>query len=158
MSVGMALASKLDDIPYRVFTVLSDGECDEGSTWEAAMLASQHKLDNMVAIVDYNKIQALGYTKDINDLEPFADKWTSFGWAVCEVDGHDVSALVNVLSNIPLCTGKPSCIIAHTVKGKGVSFMEDQLLWHYRCPQGEEYDNSMAELEKKAIAELEAEL
>lgn len=147
MAAGMALASKIDNIPYRVFAVLSDGECDEGSTWEAAMLAAQHGMDNLVAIIDYNKIQALGYTSDINSLEPFADKWMAFGWSVCEVDGHDVDALSIALNDVPFQKGKPSCLIAHTVKGKGVSFMEDQLLWHYRNPQGEEYENAMAELE-----------
>ncbi|NLS92720.1 MAG: transketolase [Planctomycetaceae bacterium] len=147
MAVGMALAAKRDEASWRTFAVLSDGECDEGSTWEATMLAAQHGLDNLVAIVDYNKIQALGHTKDVVDLEPFADKWSAFRWAVQEVDGHDCRALESLLKSVPLQPGKPTCIIAHTVKGKGVSFMEDSLLWHYRNPQGEEYEKALAELE-----------
>jgi transketolase len=149
MAAGMALAGKRDEASWRVFAVLSDGECDEGSTWEAAMLAAHHGLDNLVAVIDYNKIQALGQTKDIMDLEPFADKWIAFGWAVREVDGHDCCALESILSAIPVKSEKPTCVIAHTVKGKGVSFMEDTLLWHYRNPQGEEYENALRELESK---------
>ena len=149
MAVGMALAAKRDEASWRVFAVLSDGECDEGATWEAAMLASQRGLDNLVAVVDYNKIQALGYTREVIDLEPFADKWTAFGWGVAEVDGHDCRALESTLGNVPKTPGKPTCVIAHTVKGKGVSFMEDTLLWHYRNPQGEEYENALRELESK---------
>jgi len=149
IGAGMALAGKRDDIPYRVFAVLSDGECDEGATWEAAMLAAHHGLDNLVAIVDYNKIQALGHTNEVNSLEPFADKWKAFGWAVLEVDGHNVKALTDALSKVPFEDKKPSCLIAHTVKGKGVSFMEDRLLWHYRNPQGDEFERAIAELEEK---------
>ena len=148
IGVGMALAGKRDGISYRVFTVLSDGECDEGSTWEAAMLAAHHGLDNLIAIVDYNKIQALGHTDEVNSLEPFTDKWKAFGWLVREIDGHDVRALTDALSDLPFEKGKPSCLIAHTVKGKGVSFMEDQLLWHYRNPQDEEFVRALAELEE----------
>ncbi len=150
IAVGMALAAKRDEKKYRVFALLSDGECNEGSVWEAAMLASQHNLDNLVCIIDYNKIQALGHTKDVCDLEPFAEKWKAFRWCVREVDGHDVDELVTTLEQLPFEPGKPSCIIAHTVKGKGVSFMEDQLLWHYRSPQGEEYEKAMKELEVRA--------
>lgn len=146
IAAGMALAAKRDQQKYRVFALLSDGECNEGSTWEAAMLAAQHQLDNLVCIVDYNKIQAMGYTKDINDLEPFVDKWNAFRWATHEVDGHDIDALLSVFSELPFVEGRPNCVIAHTIKGKGVSFMEDQLLWHYRTPQGEELENAMQEL------------
>jgi transketolase len=146
IATGMALAGKLDERPYRVFALLSDGECDEGSTWEAAMFAPQHRLDNLVAIVDYNKIQSLGHVKDILDLEPFAAKWTSCRWAVRETDGHDVEAIDRTLREIPFESGKPSCVIAHTVKGKGVSFMEDTVLWHYRSPQDGEYERAIAEL------------
>ena len=144
---GMALAGKRDGRPYRVFALLSDGECDEGSIWEAVLFAPHHQLDNLVAIVDYNKIQALGHVKDVLDLEPFAAKWESFRWAVREIDGHDVDAIEQSLREVPFEPGKPSCLIAHTVKGKGVRFMEDELLWHYRTPQGEEYDRAIAELE-----------
>jgi transketolase len=147
IACGMALAGKLDGRPYRVFTVLSDGECDEGSTWEAILLSPQHRLDNLVAIVDYNKIQSLGTVKEVLDLDPFAAKWEACRWAVREVDGHDVAALTDALSQLPFEAGKPSCVIAHTVKGKGVSFMENNLLWHYRTPQGEELARALAELE-----------
>ena len=150
IACGMALAAKRDQRPYRVFTLLSDGECDEGSTWEAILFAPHHKLDNLTAIVDYNKIQSLGHVKDVLDLEPFAQKWASFGWAVREVDGHDVDVVEKTLREVPFQPGKPSCIIAHTVKGKGVSFMENDLLWHYRTPQGDEYDMAIAELENES--------
>ena len=147
IACGLALAGKRDQRSYRVFAVLSDGECDEGSTWEAALFAPHHQLDNLTAIVDYNKIQSLGRVKDVLDLDPFAAKWSSFGWAVREIDGHDVDAVERSLCEVPFEPGKPSCVIAHTIKGKGVSFMEDKLLWHYRTPQGEEYERAIAELE-----------
>lgn len=146
MAAGMALAGKRDDKSYRVFALLSDGECNEGSTWEAAMFAAHHGLDNLVAVVDYNKIQAMGHTRDIVDLEPFYDKWKAFGWSVREIDGHDVCEIEDSLKGVPMAPGKPSCFIAHTVKGKGVSFMEDDVLWHYRNPQGEEYEKALEEL------------
>jgi len=146
IACGMALAGKRDRRPYRVFALLSDGECDEGSTWEAALFAPHHRLDNLTAIVDYNKIQSLGHVKEVLDLEPFVAKWSSFGWAVREIDGHDVDAIEQTLCEVPFEPERPSCVIAHTVKGKGVSFMEDKLLWHYRAPQGDEYDQAMAEL------------
>ncbi|MBQ1456336.1 MAG: transketolase [Thermoguttaceae bacterium] len=146
MAVGMAKAAKIDQRPYRVFALLSDGECQEGSVWEAAMLAAHHRLDNLTVIVDYNKIQALGQTREICDLEPFTDKWNAFGWTVRQVDGHSVDELYGALSALPFTDKKPSCVIAHTVKGKGVSFMEDKLLWHYRTPVGEEFDAAMSEL------------
>ena len=146
MAVGMAKAATIDQRPYRVFALLSDGECQEGSVWEAAMLAAHHRLDNLTVIVDYNKIQALGQTREICDLEPFAEKWNAFGWTVRQVDGHSVDELYGALSVLPFTSEKPSCVIAHTVKGKGVSFMEDKLLWHYRTPVGEEFDAAMSEL------------
>ena len=149
MAAGMALAGKRDQASHRVFAVLSDGECDEGSTWEAAMFSAHHHLSNLIAIVDYNKIQALGHTRDVLELEPFADKWKAFGWAVAEVDGHDIDALEAALATLPFEPNKPSCLIAHTVKGKGVSFMEDDVLWHYRNPQDDEYENAMQELGAK---------
>jgi transketolase len=146
IGAGMAYASKLDKIDNRAFVLLSDGECDEGSTWEAALFASHHKLDNLVAIVDYNKIQSLAPVSETLQLEPFADKWKAFGWSVAEVDGHDHNTLYAHLSAVPRVTGKPSCFIAHTVKGKGVSFMEKSVLWHYRTPRGSEYDEALNEL------------
>lgn len=147
LAAGTALAAQRDGKPHRVFCLLSDGECDEGSTWEAVLFAPQHKLDNLIAIVDYNKIQSLGTVKEVMGLEPFADKWVAFGWAVREVDGHDLRAVYDALSQVPFQSGKPSCVIAHTIKGKGISFMEDRLLWHYRTPQGEEYEDALRELE-----------
>ena len=150
VATGMALTGKRDAQPWRVFCLLSDGECDEGSTWEPILFAPQHKLDNLIAIVDYNKIQSLGTVKEVMDLEPFADKWRAFGWAVREIDGHDLQAIEETLTGIPFARGRPSCVIAHTVKGKGVSFMENKLLWHYRTPQGEEYEAALAELDGRA--------
>lgn len=142
----MAYGGKLDEAAHRVVVLLSDGECDEGSTWEAVLFAAHHKLDNFVAIVDYNKIQSLAPVSETLGLEPFADKWRSFGWAVREVDGHDHNAIFETLSSIPFAAGKPSCLIAHTVKGKGVSFMENSVLWHYRTARGEEFDAALREL------------
>lgn len=147
VAAGMALAAKQDGYAWRTFCLLSDGECDEGSTWEPILFAPQYKLDNLIAIVDYNKIQSLGTVKEVIDLEPFAAKWRSFGWVVKEVNGHDLQEIEQVLQQVPFEIGRPSCIIAHTVKGKGVSFMENKLLWHYRSPQGEEYQAALAELE-----------
>ena len=148
---GMALAAKMDKLDWRTFVVLSDGECDEGSTWEAALFAGHHRLNQLVAVVDYNKIQSLSTTKETLDLEPFADEWHNFGWAVQEVDGHDHNALRNTFRMIPFDdVGKPNLILAHTTKGKGVSFMENKVLWHYRTPQGEEYEDAMTELKSDA--------
>ena len=149
LGCGMALAGKRDQLSYRVFVILSDGECNEGSTWEAALFAPQHRLDNLVAIVDYNKIQSFGRVEDVLNLAPFARKWESFGWAVCEINGHDHAEIHQVLSQLPRLPGKPTCIVANTVKGQGVSFMEDQILWHYRCPDAEERRLALAELERK---------
>ena len=146
IACGMAKAGKLDARTYRVVTILSDGECDEGSTWEAALFAPHHGLDNLVAIIDYNKGQGLGATADVLGLEPFADKWRAFGWSVREVDGHDARALRQTLETLPFVRAKPSCLIAHTVKGKGVEFMENSTLWHYRTPQGTEYAAAMSAL------------
>jgi transketolase len=147
LATGMALAGKRDRKPYRVFCIVSDGECNEGSTWEPALFAPHHKLDNLVVIVDYNKIQSLGRVEEVIDLHPLGDKWRAFGWSVKEVQGNDVSELQSAFSVLPFETGKPSCVIAHTVKGKGVSFMEDKLLWHYRAPQGELMEQALSELE-----------
>lgn len=147
VGVGMALSAKMDDKAHRVFVLLSDGECDEGSNWEAILFAAHHRLDNLVAIVDYNKIQSLASVEETLSLEPFADKWQSFGWAVREVDGHDHPQLQKAFSNLPREIGRPTVVIAHTIKGKGVSFMENTVLWHYRCPKGEEFDAALKELE-----------
>ena len=147
MACGMALAGLRDRRPYRVFALLSDGECDEGAIWEAALFAAHHRLDNLIAIVDYNKIQSLGAVKDVLDLEPLGQKWEAFGWAVREIDGHDVGAIEAACRHLPLSAGRPSCIVAHTVKGKGVSFMENALLWHYRAPDEDELRRALGELE-----------
>ena len=144
---GMALAGKSDHKTYRVFVMLSDGECDEGSTWEAALFAPHHKLDNLVAIVDYNKIQSYGTVKDVLNLEPLGAKWRAFGWNVREIDGHNISEIQEALATRSVQSDIPTCVIAHTVKGKGVSFMENKLLWHYRTPDQEEFRLALAELE-----------
>src|SRR5512146_591104 len=146
IACGMALAGQRDGAPYRVFAVLSDGECDEGSVWEAALFAPHHKLDNLVVVIDYNKIQSLGSVKEVLGLDPLAAKWSDFGWAVSEVDGHDVRQLEGVLAKVPFERGKPSCIVAHTIKGHGVSFMEHKLLWHYRAPDAKELNAALQEL------------
>lgn len=147
IAAGMALAGKLAGAEHRVFCLLSDGECDEGSMWEAALFAPQHRLSNLVAIVDYNRIQGIAPVADVLELEPFADKWRAFGWAVREVDGHDHAAIHEACRALPFETEKPSCLIAHTTKGKGVSFMENSVLWHYRTPRGAEFDAALEELE-----------
>ncbi|OVE80841.1 transketolase [bacterium M21] len=148
VGTGMAKVAKVDGADWRVFVLLSDGECDEGSNWEAILFAAHHKLDNLVAIVDYNKIQSLAPVSETIALEPFADKWKAFGWDVREVDGHDHGQLNTTLSSLPGEEGKPTVIIAHTVKGKGVSFMENRVLWHYRCARGEEFDAALEELKQ----------
>ena len=147
IACGMALAAKRDGHSWRIVTLLSDGECDEGSTWEAVLFAPHHSLDNLIAVVDYNKIQSLGNVADVLGLEPLADKWRAFGWSTREIDGHDVVAIHEALTRVPFAIGRPSCLIAHTVKGKGVSFMEGQLLWHYRSPGADELVRALAELE-----------
>jgi len=146
LACGMALVGKHDGHAWRVFTLLSDGECDEGSTWEAALFAPHHGLDNLVAIIDYNKIQSLGTVKQVLDLEPLADKWRAFGWAVREIDGHAIDNIASACEAVPFERGRPSCVIAHTVKGKGVSFMEGDLLWHYRAPDADELRRALQEL------------
>jgi len=135
---GIALAGKLDKRDYRVFVLLGDGECQEGSIWEAALFAPQHKLDNLVAIIDYNRHQAMDRVDNIVSVDPLADKWKAFGWEVREVDGHNMDELDKILRSVPFSKGKPSMVIARTIKGKGVSFMEDKSIWHYRLPDEEE--------------------
>lgn len=143
VAAGMAKAAGRLAQPFRVFAVLSDGELDEGSVWEAAMFAAHHQLSSLCAIVDYNKIQSLTSTHATLDLEPLAEKWAAFGWTVHEVDGHDHSALEAALVAPKEHPGPPVCVIAHTTKGKGVPFMEDSVLWHYRSPQGAELDAAL---------------
>src|SRR5258708_3092173 len=148
VATGMAIAAKRDGRPTRIFCMISDGECDEGSVWEAALFASHHKLDNLIVVIDYNKIQSLGAVKDVIDLDPLADKCRAFRWTVRELDGHDLCAVEQAVTQVPYEIGRPSCIVAHTVKGKGVSFMENKLLWHYRAPLGEDMTKALAELEQ----------
>ena len=145
MAAGMAYSACLDKAAYRTFCVLGDGECDEGSVWEAALFAAHHKLGNLTVVVDANRLQGTGRVEDILSLEPLPEKWHSFGWHVEEIDGHDHNALKLALS--ATYPGQPSCVIARTVKGKGVSFMEHSALWHYRIPRGAELQAAEAELQ-----------
>ena len=145
--VGKALAARCRGECWRVYVLLSDGEMDEGSNWEALMLAGHHKLSNLVAVVDYNKLQSLGTVESTLGLEPLADKLRAFNWEVVEVDGHDHRALAKVLDVDPTPGGKPRIVIAHTVKGSGVSFMENEVKWHYSPPTDLELQRALAELE-----------
>ena len=146
LSVGMALAAKMDEKDYKVFTLMGDGELPEGSNWEAFLTASHYKLDNLCAVLDYNKLQITGATAEVCNTEPIADKLKSFGWVVREVDGNDVGELRKVLSSLPFEKDKPSFVIAHTVKGKGVSYMENQIKWHHGVPSESQYELAMEEL------------
>jgi transketolase len=146
LGCGMAFTAKLTKQPWRTAVMMSDGEQGEGMVWEAASFASHHGLDNVLALIDFNKMQALGNTAEIQNLEPLHDRYRAFGWAVRRVDGHDLGALVDALDAFPFEPGKPSVIVADTTKGKGVSFMENSLLWHYRCPDEKEYAAAMQEL------------
>ncbi len=143
IGAGLAYAAKLDRREWRVFAVLSDGECNEGSVWETALWAPARELTNLCAVIDFNRLQATGRSTEIMRIEPLADKWRAFGWAVSEVDGHDLAALTSTLA---LKTPAPHAVVAHTVKGKGVSFMEDDLEWHYRPPSTDDVARAMAEL------------
>ena len=147
IGLGMALAAQLDEAPWRVFVLLGDGECQEGQVWEAAMFAGHYRPSNLIAIVDYNKFQLDGAVADIIGLEPFAAKWQSMGWAVKEIDGHDLGQVVDGL-DWAVGQGGPSCIIAHTIKGKGVSFMEGENAYHGVAPTEEELARALAELEE----------
>lgn len=147
VAAGMAYAAKKDHKSHRVFVILGDGECDEGSVWEAALVANHYRLNNLVAIIDHNRMQSLGFCEATIALEPFADKWRAFGWTVLTVDGHDHGQLRDAFE-ASRSSGGPSVIIAETVKGKGISFMENNILWHYRFPhKGEEYESAVAALE-----------
>jgi len=148
-SAGAALGGKLDRLGYRVFTLLGDGELAEGSNWESMMTAAHYDLDNLTAIVDRNQLQITGRTEEVCALENLSDKFTAFGWSVREVDGHDVAALREVLSATPFSVGKPSMVIAHTIKGKGVSFMENNAQWHHGVPSDEQYESAIRELQSQ---------
>lgn len=147
LGLGMALAAKLDGNGVRAYVMLGDGEVQEGQIWEAAMFGAYHKVDNIVCIVDYNKIQLDGFVKDIMDLEPLADKWRAFGWHVIECDGHNLEALASAFDEAEATKGKPSVLIAHTIKGKGVSFMENNPKFHGVAPTKDEVEAALKELE-----------
>lgn len=150
IGLGRALAGRLAGQSWRTFVIMGDGECNEGSVWEAALAAGKHKLESLVAIVDYNKQQSYATTAEVLDLEPFAAKWESFGFACVEVDGHDLDALRGVFSRLPLTPGKPTAVICHTVKGRGFASVERNLAWHHKTKlSDEEYARLLAELEGK---------
>jgi transketolase len=148
IAAGAALGARLQGSERLVFTVMSDAECNEGSVWEAAMFAAQHRLSRLVAIIDVNGQQALGYTRDVLDLEPLAARWESFGWDVHDVDGHDVSALGATLETLEVDSGAPHVVLARTVAGKGVRFMENRIEWHYLPQTDAEYARALDELTK----------
>jgi transketolase len=147
IGAGMALSGRIQAQSYRVFALLSDGECNEGSVWEAAMFAAAQRLENLVAIIDYNKWQATGRSDETMALAPLRAKWEAFGWSAVEIDGHDYAAICAALEHVPNGTGKPMAIVAHTVKGRGVSFMEDDNNWHYRIPSADEVRRAAEELQ-----------
>ncbi|NDC63386.1 MAG: transketolase [Planctomycetia bacterium] len=146
IALGMALAARIQRRPSRQYVLMSDGECEEGSVWEAALFAPAQKLDTVTVMVDYNKWQATGRSDEIMALAPLAGKWRAFGWDTCEVDGHDIDALLAAVQREPDVAGRPRAIVCHTVKGKGVSFMEDDNNWHYRIPTADELRKARAEL------------
>jgi len=146
-AIGIALAARLDSKTYRTYVLLSDGECEEGQTWEAALSAAHFELDNLTAIVDYNGIQLSGWTCDIMNLEPFARKWQAFGWHTINIDGHDFDQILSACQRSEKTRNKPTVIIARTVKGKGVSFMENNVAFHGKAPTPEEADRALKELE-----------
>lgn len=148
IGVGMAIAGKLDRAKWRVFVVVSDGDCEEGSTWEALMAAGSKKLDNLVVIVDYNNLNSFEHVSEtFSNFAPLKQKFEAFGWSVLEIDGHNLGQIYKSLSKIPKQKNNPTAVIAKTIKGKGVSFMEDNPPWHYRVPNPEEYSKAMKELE-----------
>jgi len=150
VAVGAALAAKLQDCSWRVFALTGDGELQEGSNWEAAMAAAHYKLDNLTVIVDRNRLQQGDWTEQTMHLEPLADKWRAFGWAVTEVDGHNIAQLLQTFDRLPFEAGKPNCIIAHTHKGQGVSLMRDKAAWHHKVPNADELALALKELEEVA--------
>lgn len=156
MALGMALAGRIQGREHRVYALLSDGECNEGSVWEAAMLAPAQRLANVCVIVDYNKWQATGRSDETLALAPLRAKWEAFGWTAHEVDGHDPEALAALMDRLPDGSGRPVALIAHTVKGKGVSFMEDDNNWHYRIPKTDEVAAALRELGQDAETGPEA--
>lgn len=150
VAVGMAVAGQIDGADYRVFALTGDGELQEGSMWEAAMFAGHRGLGNLTAIVDRNRLQQGAPTEETNGLEPLAEKWRAFGWEVSEIDGHDVAALLDVLAVPAKPRGKPLCVIAKTIKGRGISYMENKASWHHGVPDEKQYDQALAELVEEA--------
>ncbi len=146
-AIGVALAAKLDSKTYRTYVLLSDGECEEGQTWEAALSAAHFKLDNLTAIVDCNGMQLSGWTRDIMNLEPFTQKWQAFGWHTLDIDGHDLDQIMSACQEAEKIKGKPTIIVARTIKGKGVSFMENNVAFHGKAPTREEAERALKELE-----------
>ena len=151
MALGMSIAQRIQRRDSRCYALLSDGECNEGSIWEAAMLAAGQQVDQLTAIVDYNKWQATGRSQEVMALEPLGAKWEAFGWHAQEIDGHNLEAIGHALAAARAETNKPSVIVAHTIKGKGVSFMEDDNNWHYRTPNPEELAAALAELKEMQL-------
>lgn len=147
MGIGMAIAAKNDKTDNKIYVLISDGECNEGSVWEAALFAGHHGLDNLVAIIDYNKIQAYERIENVMNLEPFVAKWQAFSWEVKEVAGHNIGEIIEVVKQVPFTPGKPSIVIAHTVKGKGISFMENTIKWHFKSPSESDLEMAMRELD-----------
>jgi transketolase len=145
-AVGMALAGKLDQKDYRVFTMLGDGEIEEGQVWEAAMSAAYYELDNLIAFVDYNRVQLAGTTEEIMDVHPVGEKFKAFGWHVIEIDGHNIAEVLDALAKAKEVEGSPVMIVANTVKGKGVSFMEGKAAWHGKAPDKEQLADALGEL------------
>ena len=143
--IGAALAARLQKSSRRVFVLMSDAECNEGSIWEAALFAAHHKLSNLTAVLDYNGQQAFGYTDDVLSLTPICDKWKAFGWHVAEVDGHSTEELMHCFDRIEAIRDRPKIIVAHTISGKGVSYMERQIKWHYWPMSDDEFDAAMNE-------------
>jgi transketolase len=152
IGVGMALAAKRDGVPYRTFVLMGDGEQAEGSIWEAAMAGSHYGLDNLVGIVDYNGLQISGKVDEVMRLSPLAERWSSFGWKVVELEGNDMSQVVAALDSLPARSGSPTLILAHTTKGKGVSFIENQAAWHHKVPTDEQLKQAMLELDGQIAA------
>jgi len=148
---GVAHALKKESGNYKVFTLLGDGELAEGSNWEAALTAAHYKLDNLVAIIDYNKLQITGWTKDVCGIDSIWKKFAAFGWSVQHADGHDIGSLIEVLSDVPFEKDKPNLVIAHTIKGKGVSFIENDRKWHHKVPSDKQFEQAMEELDQALI-------
>lgn len=151
VGVGMAMAAKLNNKGYKTYVLISDAECNEGEIWQAAAVAAHHRLNNLIVIIDNNHVQALGKTKEVLNYEPLADKWTAFGWNTVESDGHDIKSLCSVFAGLVKQQDKPTVIIANTIRGKGVSFMQHKIQWHYLSTTNDQYHQAIAELRKNLL-------